>query len=170
MSEPDLARGFAAALDELQSRGMERKRIAQVLDVTPSAMARWSSGERTIPVEKLPIVDALCGQPRGHVLRLAGYVSDSVDVVTVIRTDPQLDHDEQDALLSVYNVFRRDGVSFPPEVVELLSDEELAELRSIDGLDVEKLKTMMESPQGPQLAQKLARQRLAERADEVPAS
>lgn len=117
MSALGLAHGFSAALEELHDQGIERKRIAQVLDVTPSAIARWATGERTIPVEKLPLVDQLCGQPRGHVLRLAGLVSDELDVASALRSDPHLDAEGRDLVSSLYAYCRRRHISEDADLV-----------------------------------------------------
>jgi transcriptional regulator with XRE-family HTH domain len=85
----DLTRGFAEAVAELEATGMSRKTIAEYVGVEPSTISRWVTGERSVPIEHLPKVDALCGQPLGHVLYLAGYI-EPVDVPAAIAADPAL--------------------------------------------------------------------------------
>lgn len=102
-----LTHGFARAIAELEARGMDRRAIADALDVRQSTVSRWVNGERSVPVEKMPEVDQLCGQPLGHVLRLAGYVKNGVDLVAAIEAAPELGDPEREDLLVIYEVFRK---------------------------------------------------------------
>lgn len=102
-----LTHGFARAIAELEARGMDRRAIATALGVRESTVSRWVTGDRSVSVEKLPEVDQLCGQPLGHVLRLAGYVKDGIDLVAAIEAAPELDEPNREDLLLVYEVFRR---------------------------------------------------------------
>jgi transcriptional regulator with XRE-family HTH domain len=52
----------------LQVRGWTKVNQAQV--------SKWVRGVSVPPLEVLPDVDAACGQPKGYVLRVAGYVDD----------------------------------------------------------------------------------------------
>lgn len=70
-----------------------------------STISKWKRGERPIPLDVLPVVDELCGQPLGYVLRLAGYV-EAVDTRGAIMTDPHLQPAMREALATMYDGLR----------------------------------------------------------------
>lgn len=101
--DADLTRAFAAAVEELEGKGFDRKQIAARLHVEPPTVSRYVTGKNGVQVEHLPIIDAMCGERRGYVLRLAGFVEDDVDVRSALRTDPALDADERESLVRMYD-------------------------------------------------------------------
>jgi hypothetical protein len=72
-------------------------------------VSKWLNGKTLPPLWVLAIVDRLCGQPLGYVLRLARLVEDDLDVRDRIATDPALDPGKREQLLGVYDIFRRDS-------------------------------------------------------------
>lgn len=71
--------------------------------VDQSQISKWARGLFVPPLEVLPDVDAVCGQPIGHVLRLAGYVEDDgADVETAIRNDRRLTDERKLLLIDAY--------------------------------------------------------------------
>jgi transcriptional regulator with XRE-family HTH domain len=114
-ADPDLARGFTAALDELEQRGITRKDVAAALGVEPNTISRYANGVREVPVSSLPKIDALCGRRRGYVLRLAGYVDDDeIDVLEAVARDDSLTPEMRRSIALNYEGLRR-LVSPPPE-------------------------------------------------------
>lgn len=89
LSQVELAR-------RLQERGWVR--------VDQSTVSKWVRGVSMPPLEVLPDVDAACGQARGYVLRLAGYVEDPdpTDVLAVIDADDQLTPEMKQSLKLTY--------------------------------------------------------------------
>lgn len=87
--------------------GLTQEQLAERLGVHQTTVSKWLVGKAQPPLEHLPIVDALCGERRGHILRLAGFVDDGVDVVAAINQDPALDEDSKAAMLLSYRTFVR---------------------------------------------------------------
>lgn len=85
-----------------ETAGVPQTQIAEALDVDQPTVSKWARGERPPPLWALPIVDALCGKPKGHVLRLAGYVEDDVTVETAIHSDPDLEAEDKGMLARFY--------------------------------------------------------------------
>lgn len=86
---------------------LTQERIAEDLGVHQTTVSKWFLGKAWPPLAVLPTLDALCGQPTGHILRLAGFVADHVDVVAAIATDPYIDDDAKGALQHMYGYARR---------------------------------------------------------------
>lgn len=87
---------------------MSTRQIADHFGVSDPTVNRWENGERVPALDQLPELDALSRAPRGHVLRLAGYVQDEpIDIVAAIRNDPSIpDHLDREALLLLYSTLR----------------------------------------------------------------
>lgn len=85
-----------------EQAGVAQTQIAEALGVDQPTVSKWARGERPPPLWALPVVDALCGKPKGHVLRLAGYVEDDVTVETAIQSDPELEADDKGMLTRFY--------------------------------------------------------------------
>jgi len=75
LTQADLAKG-------LQARGWVK--------VDQSQISKWARGLVVPPLEVLPDIDAVCGRPKGYVLREAGYVDEIKGVEDAIRADPRL--------------------------------------------------------------------------------
>lgn len=103
-----LATALSSALLEIERvSGKDRKAVATELGVDVSSVGRWATGERSVPIEVLPMIDAMCQQPKGYVLRLAGYVDDEMSIEAAIESDPALDDFGRRAV-STYYTFVRD--------------------------------------------------------------
>lgn len=112
MPQPSAVRLGSALREATRAAGITQKQIAEAVERDQSTVSAWLSGENWAPLWALPIVDELCGQPRGHVLRIAAFVDDEgVDVVAAINRDPDLDEDSKGAMLLSYRVFVR--LSYP---------------------------------------------------------
>jgi transcriptional regulator with XRE-family HTH domain len=92
----------------VETAGLTQEQLAERLGVHQTTVSKWLLGKAQPPLEHLPTIDALCGQPKGHVLRLAGYVEDiDSDVLAAIAQDPHLSEDGRASVTQVYGVFRR---------------------------------------------------------------
>lgn len=89
--------------------GLTQEQLAERLGVHQTTVSKWLLGKAQPPLEHLPIVDALCGEPRGHILRLAGYVDDKSggDVLAAIAQDAHVRDDAKPGLVDLYRSFRR---------------------------------------------------------------
>jgi hypothetical protein len=101
-----LSRAISEVLHEVRNRGMTTRGIADYFAVTDSTVYRWEGSGRVPALSLLPAFDRLAGQPRGHVLRLAGYVSDEIDLAAAIASAPDLDDMGRDILAKVYEIVR----------------------------------------------------------------
>lgn len=141
--QPDrlLAAAFAKARDELKASGVSEDELAVRLGVKQPTVNRWANAERSFELKILPVVDELCGQSRGYVLRLAGYVSDEVDIRAAIMTDPSLDEAGRDVVLHAYDYARseakNDARPSPPPSEPIDEDDIIAQINAAPRLKTE---------------------------------
>lgn len=93
-----------------EAAGISQTQIADALPgIDQPAVSKWARGERPPPLWVLPAIDALCGQPKGHVLRLAGFVDDGNggDVLAAIAQDTHVRDEAKAGLVDLYRSFRR---------------------------------------------------------------
>lgn len=91
-----------------ETAGISQTQIADALPgIDQPTVSKWARGERPPPLWVLPLIDDMCGERRGHILRMAGYVDDGIDVVAAINRDPALDEDSKAAMLLSYRTFVR---------------------------------------------------------------
>lgn len=106
-----LAGAVGKVIGQLRRKSLTTREIATHFDVADSTITRWEKGKRTPALDQLPDLDALAGKPRGHVLRIAGYVDDPegfvIDVETAVMRDPDLDSGGVAAVMQVYGVVRK---------------------------------------------------------------
>lgn len=81
--------------------------LAERIGIDQPRLSRYIRGVDLVPYDLLPLIDAACGKPKGHVLRLAGLVDEGVDVVAALQLDPKLGEDEREAMLLLYSTFLR---------------------------------------------------------------
>jgi hypothetical protein len=103
---PGPQRLTAAFNGALSDAGLTQEHLADKLGVHQTTVSKWIVGKAQVPLQHLPAIDELCGKPRGHILRLAGYVSDDIDLLAAIRTDPTLDEDGRQHVVSAYEYCR----------------------------------------------------------------
>lgn len=104
-----LSRAITKVIRQARNQGMTTRDIAKHMGgVAEPTVSRWESGDRQMALDALPKLDALVGQPRGYVLRLAGYVSDDneLDLRTAILTAPELEDSGRQILVDMYDVLR----------------------------------------------------------------
>lgn len=91
-----------------ESAGLSQQALSELLGIDQSLISKYARGAVAPPLDFLEQVDVALARPRGHVLRLAGYVDDeSTDAIAAIQHDPYITDGQRDALLLLYNLFRR---------------------------------------------------------------
>lgn len=90
-----------------EAAGVSQVQIAEECEVDQPTVSKWARGVLQPPLWALPIIDELCGRPKGHVLRLAGYVEDDFDVEAALAVDPSFaDPDDRAMVVRFYKRMR----------------------------------------------------------------
>jgi len=108
VARPAYERVGEAVRKALDDAGLRQSDIADALGVDPATVSKWARGLQRIDLEYFPEIDRVCGQRRGYVLELAGFVDPppSGDVRVAIAADPALDDEGKGALTVLYEVLR----------------------------------------------------------------
>lgn len=107
LDDEQITAGLCKAFRETyEAANVTQGQVAEALEVDQPAVSRWARGERRPPLWALPEVEKICRVPRGHILRMAGFVDDELDLRAAIRADRSISADQQGALLAVYDIFR----------------------------------------------------------------
>lgn len=106
-----------------QQAGMTQEALAEATGIRQATISKYARGETHPPLDVLEKVDRALGKPAGHVLRLAGYVDDDVDLETAIQTFPAaVEPSGRQALLAVLRALAAkhltDGPLRTPGMVE----------------------------------------------------
>jgi len=105
MARPAYERVGNAFRRAYEFAGLRQTDVADALGVDPATISKWSRGLQRIDLDYFPEIDKLCGQPRGWLLKQAGYVEDAeLSVEQAIRSDPRLDDQGRTTLLHLYLV------------------------------------------------------------------
>lgn len=88
-----------------EQAGVTQEQLAEHLGVHQTTVSGWFVGKAQPPLRHLPAIDELCGQPKGYVLRLGGYVEDDLDVEAALAVDPLFADPEDRAM--VVRFYRR---------------------------------------------------------------
>lgn len=100
-----LCRAFRQAYE---AADLTQEQLSELTGIRQATISKYARGETTPPLDVLELVDAAVGRPKGHCLRLAGYVEGDADTVAAIHRDRQdgtVDEDGEAALLHLYRVF-----------------------------------------------------------------
>lgn len=89
-----------------EAAGFTQTDLAKKLEINQATVSEWARGVTLPRVTALPMVEKLCGVPKGTILRRAGYVDDRYDVVTAILAAPELDEQAKRVVISVYDSSR----------------------------------------------------------------
>lgn len=92
-----------------ESAGLSQQALSAATGIDQSLISKYARGATQPPLDALVKVDEACGQPRGHVLRLAGYVQDSIDIEAALASDPALDQEGRDMVVRLYRILREDA-------------------------------------------------------------
>lgn len=101
MPRPTIERLASALRSATDAAGVTQEQVASELGVHQTTVSKWLVGKTWPPFDALPVIDALCRQPVGTVLRLAGYVEE-VDVAGAIQADPRLNPNGRKVVLAFY--------------------------------------------------------------------
>lgn len=94
----------------LHERGMSQSELGRRLGITGSAVNLWARGKSKPSRENLArIEDELAVEPRGALVRLAGYAAPDdggPTVESLLRADPGLDPEDKRVLLRIIRMAR----------------------------------------------------------------
>lgn len=97
------ARDLAAAIRQTyEQAGVTQVQLAAAVGASQAMVSRWARGEVVPDLDTIVAIEVACGTPRGHILRLAGYVEEVTDVPSAVLADPKLSPVQRDMLLDVY--------------------------------------------------------------------
>jgi len=102
---------FTDALSQLlHERGISQNKLGERLGVTGSAVSLWIAGKSTPTRENVErIEDELAVEPRGSLLKLAGYSTEDTagpTVESLIRADPGLSAEDKRTFLHLIRLAR----------------------------------------------------------------
>lgn len=97
-----LCRAFRQAYE---AAGLTQEKLSELTGIRQATISKYARGDVTPPMDALEQTDAACRRPKGHCLRLAGYVEGDADSVAAIQADPDLDESAKDGMLHLYRVF-----------------------------------------------------------------
>lgn len=81
--------------------------LASQLGVAQNTVSRWSTGDVEPSLADLVEIEQVCGLTRGHILRAAGLVSETITAEEVIAADTRLDPPRRELLLAAYQAALR---------------------------------------------------------------
>lgn len=104
MARPAYERVGAAFRTAYEAAGLRQHEIAKALGVDQATVSKWSRGVQRIDLEYFPVLDELCGMPKGYVLRMAGFVEDTSgnSVKDAVAADPRLDATGRMVVMETY--------------------------------------------------------------------
>lgn len=86
---------------------MTQTGLADATGIDQQTISKYARGAVTPPLEAVEALEDACGLARGHILRLAGFVSDDVDVRSAIASAEGIDEDGREMVLGAYDYARR---------------------------------------------------------------
>lgn len=90
-----------------ESAGLSQEVLAEYTGIRQATISKYARGETTPPLDFLAEVEDACQLTRGHILRLAGFVDDAVDLEAAALTDPDIDDDIRPMLVDLIRYARR---------------------------------------------------------------
>jgi transcriptional regulator with XRE-family HTH domain len=97
---PPVCTALRLAREEVE---LTQEELARRVGRVQSSIYKWENG-REPKLDRIRDLEQAMGYPRGHVLRLAGYVADSATARDAIRLDPGLTPNQRENLLAAYDV------------------------------------------------------------------
>lgn len=101
----------AAFRTAYETAGLTQDALGERTGLPQARISKYARGESTPPLNVLELVDAACRQPKGYVLRLAGYVDDDLDIAAAIAADRSISGSEDRAML--VRIYRRFQAAVP---------------------------------------------------------
>lgn len=104
MAEPvggDLSREFRRLYEAAKLNQME---VAELLGVPQSTISEWARGTSVPRVTAFPMLERHVGVAVGTIVRRAGLVEDSYDVVAAINNDRHLDERGKRLMTNLYEL------------------------------------------------------------------
>ena len=81
---------------------MRQVDLAEALGTDQGTVSTWCTDKVVPSLTQIENIEDATGQPRGFILRAAGYVVDVTDVPSAIEHDPMLSTDSRRLLLAMY--------------------------------------------------------------------
>ncbi len=96
---------YRMLLDQAVTRllnGRPKRWLAEQMDTSESTVSRILKGQTELTVEMIVCMEDVLEVPRGYLFRAMGLVPEDIGFVDRLRTAPNLDDGDRDALARVY--------------------------------------------------------------------
>lgn len=91
-----------------EARGITQTDLAHTLGVDQAMCSRWETNPHWNPrIDDITAIDDALGQPRGTLLRTAGYLDDTTTTEQAVMADPNLTPDGRDAILILLRYYHQ---------------------------------------------------------------
>jgi tetratricopeptide (TPR) repeat protein len=91
-----------------EARGVTQNQLAEALGVDQTMCSRWESNPNWNPrIDEIAAIDDALGQPRGSLLKAAGYIADITTTEQAVMADPALGPDGRDAILILLRYYHQ---------------------------------------------------------------
>lgn len=100
-----------------EAAGFTQVRLSEATGIDQQTISKYARGAVQPSLDVVVAVEDACGAARGSILRLAGYVSDELDVASALRSDPHLDAEGRELVSSLYAYCRRKRSSEDADLV-----------------------------------------------------
>lgn len=112
MARADTRARLSRALRQAyETAGMTQTGLAEATGIDQQTISKYARGAVTPPLEAVETLEDACGLERGHILRLAGFVTDDIDIRSGIAADTSLDKPGREMVLGAYDYARRSAAS-----------------------------------------------------------
>lgn len=87
-----------------ETAGLTQTQLAELAGLDQAKVSRYERGVNEPPLGSLLAIDEACSQPRGTTLRLAQLIDQPADAEAAIVSDPSLEPEHTQALLTFYRL------------------------------------------------------------------
>ena len=93
----------AALRQAREEAALTQDELARRVGLAQSSIQKWEGG-REPRLDRIALLEAAMGCPRGHVLRLAGYVEEATSARDALLRDPSLTPSHRETMVASYDV------------------------------------------------------------------
>lgn len=98
---------LGAEIGALRSgRDLTQRQLGELIGESQTTVSDYEKGVSRVPLYVVVAIEDALGEPRGSLLRSAGYVIDPVDVIGAVRQDQSLSPRYRDEVISYYEYVR----------------------------------------------------------------
>jgi transcriptional regulator with XRE-family HTH domain len=101
-SREQLRQSLGAAIRAAYAGRFTQVELAKRVGVAQNTISRWTTGEVEPSLRDIMAIEHECGLAKGHILRAAGVVSETVTPEETIAADHRLDPARRELLLASY--------------------------------------------------------------------